>query len=117
MPVLVTFRTGIAEAKCILATAVCVSVCLLQHSHTTARTWMSLVTWGNGMGCPLVVHYWADLQLVHGFRCYDNIHVHKLTALYTANAYSAECETSASARIRSMAAFKFVVQTKMVVDS
>jgi len=25
------------------------------------------------MGCPLVVHYWADLQSVHGFRCYDNI--------------------------------------------
>jgi len=24
-------------------------------------------------GCPLVVHYWADLQSVHGFRCYDNI--------------------------------------------
>jgi len=22
---------------------------------------------------PLVVHYWADLQSVHGFRCYDNI--------------------------------------------
>jgi len=21
---------------------------------------------------PLVVHYWADLQSVHGFRCYDN---------------------------------------------
>ena len=31
------------------------------------------VTWGNGRGCPLVVHYWADLQLVHGFSCYDNI--------------------------------------------
>jgi len=31
------------------------------------------VTWGNGRGCPLVVHYWADLQSVHGFRCYDNI--------------------------------------------
>jgi len=27
----------------------------------------------NGKGCPLVVHYWADLQSVHGFRCYDNI--------------------------------------------
>jgi len=27
----------------------------------------------DGMGCPLVVHYWADLQSVHGFRCYDNI--------------------------------------------
>jgi len=31
------------------------------------------VTWGNGKGCPLVVHYWADLQLVHGFPCCDNI--------------------------------------------
>jgi len=30
-------------------------------------------TWGNGRGCPLVVHYWAGLQLVHRFRCYDNI--------------------------------------------
>jgi len=30
------------------------------------------------MECPLhvVVYYWADLQLVHGFCCYDNIHVH-----------------------------------------
>ena len=46
---------------------VCVSVCLCvcpsPHAHTTARARM----------CPLVVHYWADLQLVHGFRCYDNI--------------------------------------------
>ena len=25
------------------------------------------------IGVPLVVHYWADLQSVHGFRCYDNI--------------------------------------------
>jgi len=30
------------------------------------------VTWGNGMGCPLVMHYWADLQSVHGLRCYGN---------------------------------------------
>ena len=28
---------------------------------------------GEWQGCPLVVHYWADLQSVHGFRCYDNI--------------------------------------------
>jgi len=28
---------------------------------------------GNSRGCPLVVHYWAELQSVHGFRCYDNI--------------------------------------------
>ena len=26
-----------------------------------------------GMGCPLVVHYWADLQSVHGLHCYGNI--------------------------------------------
>ena len=32
------------------------------------------VTWRNGRGCPLVVHCWAILQSVHGFRCYDNIH-------------------------------------------
>jgi len=31
------------------------------------------VTWRNGRGCPLVVHYWADLQSLHVSRCYDNI--------------------------------------------
>jgi len=30
------------------------------------------VTWRSGRGCPLVVHCWADLQLVHGLRCYGN---------------------------------------------
>jgi len=28
---------------------------------------------GNGKGCPVVVHYCADLQSVYGFHCYDNI--------------------------------------------
>jgi len=28
---------------------------------------------GCGRGCPLVVHYWVDLQLVHRLRCYGNI--------------------------------------------
>jgi len=27
---------------------------------------------GSGRGCPLVVHYWADLQSVHGLRRYGN---------------------------------------------
>ena len=31
------------------------------------------VTWESGRGFPLVVHYWADLQLVHRLRCYGNI--------------------------------------------
>jgi len=37
---------------------------------------------------------------VHGFRCYDNIHICKLIALYTANAYRAEREIPASACTR-----------------
>jgi len=28
------------------------------------------VTWRRDRGCPLVVHYWADLQSGHGLRCY-----------------------------------------------
>ena len=67
------------------------------------------VTWGNGRGCPLVVHYSADLQSVHGVCCYDNTHLCKLIALYTANAYSAECEMSASACTRSMAGYIYYI--------
>ena len=52
-------------------------------------------------GCPLAVHYWADLQLRYGFRCYDNIHM--LIALHTASACSAETEMSASTCTCSMA--------------
>jgi len=59
-------------------------------------------TWGNGKGYPLVVQYWADLQSVHGFCCY-NTHACKLIVLYTANAYSAEREMSATACTHSMA--------------
>jgi len=52
--------------------SVCVSVCL---SAATCPHYCTDpdVTWGSGRGFPLVVHYWADLQLVHGLRCYDNI--------------------------------------------
>ena len=41
-------------------------------------------------GCSLVMQYWADLQSVHRFRCYDN---------------SAECEMSVSACTRSMSGY------------
>jgi len=27
----------------------------------------------SGRGWPVIVHYWADLQSMHGFRCYGNI--------------------------------------------
>ena len=86
------------------------------------------VTWGMvGGALYIVVHYWADLQSLHGFRCYDNTHVckclsalcvpwckkalykyssfPKFIALCTANAYSAERKMSASACTRCMDGF------------
>jgi len=36
---------------------------------------------GSGRGCPLVVHYWADLQSVHGLRCNGNITRTPVTSL------------------------------------
>jgi len=49
-----------------------VSDCSYPHCHTTARMWMKL--WElQGVSSPLVVHYRVDLQMVHGFWCYDNI--------------------------------------------
>jgi len=72
--ILLLFVWVVHDAKCILVTCVCVcvSVCLslaaFQHYCTDPD-----VTWGNGRRCPLVVHYWADLQSVHGFHCYDSM--------------------------------------------
>ena len=37
--------------------------------------------WGSGRGCPLVVHYWADLQSVHALHCYGNIMQTLVTSL------------------------------------
>jgi len=83
---------------CMSCLCVCLSLAAFPHYCTDPD-----VTWGSGRECPLVVHCWADLQWEHGFRCYDNIHVCKLVALYPANAYSAEREMSASACARCMA--------------
>jgi len=63
------FAWGVAEAKCILDTAVGVSV----HHHIPTLLHWPGCNLGNGRGCPLVAHHWADLQSVHGFHCYDNI--------------------------------------------
>jgi len=46
----------------------CLSLAAFPH-YCTDRN----VRWRNGRGYPLVVHYWAGLQSVHGFRCYDRI--------------------------------------------
>ena len=39
------------------------------------------------------MHYWADFQAMHGFRCYDSIHVCKLITLKSnANSPNAKCQ-------------------------
>ena len=55
-----------------LCVCVCLSVCL-SVAACVQYCMDPDVTWGSGRGCPLVVHYWADLQSVHGMRCYGNI--------------------------------------------
>ena len=51
--------------------SVCLSVCLsvAEFPHYCMDP---DVTWGM-VWLPLVVHYWADLQSVHGLRCYNII--------------------------------------------
>jgi len=61
-----------SRASVCLCVCVCVSVCLYAAACLQYCTDPD-VTWGSGRGCSLVVHYWADLQSVHGMRCYGNI--------------------------------------------
>jgi len=70
---LIAFRVSRRQSEMYIGHAsVCVSMCLSRTTfpqHCTDRD----VTRGNGRGCRLVVHHWANLQSVHGFRCCDNI--------------------------------------------
>jgi len=52
---------------------VCLSVCLSVPHCIPTLLHGPRCKLGNDRGCPLVVHYWVDLQSVHWFRCYDNI--------------------------------------------
>jgi len=45
-----------------LCVCVCLSLAAFPHCCKDPD-----ITWGNGRACPLVVHYWVDLQSVHGF--------------------------------------------------
>jgi len=63
--------------KCIVDTCVCLFVCVSLCVWLSAATCLHYctdpdVTWGSGRGCSIVVHYWADLQSVHGLHCYGN---------------------------------------------
>ena len=52
---LLHFACVVDDAKRIVVTAVCVCLCVCVF-----------------VSGPAVAHCWADLQSVHGFRCYDN---------------------------------------------
>jgi len=56
--------------------------------------------------CALLGRFAVNAQ----FRCYDNIQVCKLIALYTANVYSAEVEMSASTCLYSLYAWFHLVK-------
>ena len=60
------------HARLCVSLSVCLSVCLSAAVRPHYCTDPD-VAWGHGRGCPLVVHYWADLQSGHGLRCYGNI--------------------------------------------
>jgi len=61
---------------------VCLSAAVRPHYCTDPD-----VTWGCGRGCPLVGHYWADLQSVNRLHCYGNI---TRTLVYTGCAHVAD---------------------------
>ena len=69
-----TYRTRLRNvywSRASVCLCVCVSVCLSLGAFPNYCTDPD-VTWRKSRGCPLVVHYWADLQPMHGFRYYDN---------------------------------------------
>jgi len=53
--------------------SVCLSVCVSVHGRMPTLLHGPGCNLGSGRGCPLIVHYWADLQSVHGLRCCGNI--------------------------------------------
>jgi len=51
----------------------CVSVCLSVRGRMPTLLHEPGCNLGSGRGCSLVVRYWANLQSVHGLRCYGNV--------------------------------------------
>jgi len=73
----------------------CVSAAVRPHYGTDPD-----VTRRHGRGCPLVVHCWADLQSVHGLRCYGNITRTLVTSLRPSRDMTTLCERPAGRGVR-----------------
>jgi len=64
------WRPSVCVCICLCVT-VCVCLSLTAFPHYCMDP---DVTLESGSRCPLVVHCWVDLQLVHGYSCYGSIH-------------------------------------------
>jgi len=75
--VVVTFRVSRSRSEMYIGHGrLCVCLCAWLSLATFPHYCMDPdVSWRNGRGFPLVVHYWTDLQSLHGFLSYDNIHM------------------------------------------
>ena len=78
---------------------VCLSAAVRPHYYMDPD-----VTWRHGRGCPLVVHYWADLQSGHGLRCYGNITRTLVTSLRPSRDMTTQCERPAGRALRALLA-------------
>jgi len=101
------FALVVDDAKSIVVMAVCACLCLSLAAFPHYCTDPDL-TWRNGRCCPLVVHYWANLQSMHGFRCYDNIG-------RTRNV--SECSVLALCLVLSLLIFKNYYQLKPITTN
>ena len=62
-----------SRASVCVCVSVCLSVCLSVRGRIPTLLHGPWCNLEELQGCPLVVHCWAELQSVHGLRCYDNI--------------------------------------------
>jgi len=83
--------------------SVCLSAAIRPHYCTHPD-----VTWGCGRGCPLVVHYLADLQSGHGLRCYGNITRTLVTSLRPSRDITTKCERPAGRGLRAFSKLRAV---------
>ena len=83
-------RESYNDAKCIVVTRV--GVCVSVRGRMPTLFYGPGCNLGSGRGMPLVVNYWADLQSVHGLRCYGNITRTLVTSLPPPGDMTTYCE-------------------------